>query len=456
MSPLIKKASVIAVMLALGGLATGCGGGNGNGDNGNGIGNGDNGNGIGNGDNGNGGEPPVTAQFDTENLFGTAANLNDAEAIEAALAALDESWEDAGLEVFEAIDDVLSGLGGIEVLSLTSVTATETRNGQDRQQQREERRQRVAGSDSQTLSVMETPVVPEGPVACYQDQGTFEITEAIAVDEDLESGSESLSLERSMEFVNCAIPVESGTLTLNGSLSVGLDQAYTWDENSDEWQESGRFMATLKGTLNGRENAFVMDGSAQLEFEDVCTWTASGGSCQGTEEVLFPRLEMRWEPAVGALNYLGRLSLRLDDVFEDVWDETSDTWTDEFSISGQFAASGLEGNLTFTTPRAVRTVETFTHGGGGDDDFMLPFDLEFTPVCPESGIIKFGAAEFRFGTDTGVSDSAFQIVTGSGESFNWSCGDPEIDEVLGRFEPILEEPVVDYLLFDVGSGFPRW
>jgi len=432
MSYLMKRTSVLAVALALGVAVSGCGSSS---------------------DNGNG-EPPVTAEFDTENLFETAANLNDAEAIEAALAALDESWEDAGLEAFEAIDNVLRGLGGVEVQSLSSGTATETRSGQDRQQQREERRERVAASDSQTLAVMETLVAPEGPIACYQDQGTFEITETIAVDEDFSetngSGSESLSLERSVEFMNCAIPMESETLTLNGSLSVALDQAFTWDENSDEWQESRQFIANLKGTLNDRENAFVMDGRAQLEYEDACTWTEFSESCLGTEEVSFPRLELRWEPVAGTASYLGRLNLRLNDVFEDEWDETSGTWTDEFSISGQFAASGLNGSLSLATPKAVRTVETFT------DDLMLPFDLEFTPVCPESGIIQFGAAEFRFGTDTGVSDSAFQIVTGSGESFNWSCGDPEIDEVLSRFEPILEEPVVDYLLLDVGSGFPRW
>ena len=409
--------------------------------------------GIGNGDTGNGGERPVTAQFDTKNLFQTAANLNDAAAVEAALAALDESWEDAGLEVFEAIDGVLTGSVGIKVMSLASVAATETRNGQDRQQQREERRQRVAGSDSQILAVMETSVMPAGSVACYQDQGTFKITETIAVDEDFGetegSSSESLSLDRSVEFVNCAVPVDSEILTLNGAMSITLDWAYAWDETSDQWQESERFMASLKGTLNGRENAFVMDGSAQLEFEEACTWTASGESCRGTEEVLFPRLEMRWEPVAGVVNYLGRLNLRLDDVFEDEWDQMSDTWIDEFSISGQFAASGLNGNLTFRTPKAVRTVETFTYDGGD-------FEFEFTPVCAQSGIIQFGAAELRFGEDTGVSGSAFQIVTGSGESRNWPCGDPEIEEVLDRFEPILIEPVVEYLLFDVGSGEPRW
>ncbi len=469
MSPLMKKASVIAVMLALGGLATGCGSGSSSSS-------------TPIGDNGNGnGEPPVVALLDADGLFEIAANMNDLDGVEATLAGAPEDAA-ANEAVLAAIDDVLSNLGSLVPVGLASMSVMETRDRQTRQQHREQRRSRAQNSDSLTLAFME-PQVPEGPVACFQDQGTVEVVEAIEFNEEYgeeeESGSWGITLARSVEFVNCAVPmyldsapngnngmemttmiVPPNILMLSGSMSVSFEEFSEWQESEngllETWEMSVDFATDLAGDLDEREGAFALSGNASLALEDVCTWSPDEtGSCVGTEVLDFPRMETLWEPIAGERNYFGKLNLQLNERFEDEWSEGRDYWSDEFSISGRVAASAMGGSLDLNTVKPVFTEEEYLWTPRETVVLGLePAAMEYTPVCPQSGILELGAAELRFGEDTGVSGVAVQFVTASGESENWACGDSEIDEIGDFFGAILDEPTAEYLLEEVGSGYP--
>ena len=354
------------------------------------------------------GVDPMAAKFDVEGLFSIPAAMNDENDIDATLTAAGNGRFDARRDVFNAIYNMMGSNRGL------------------------------------------------GAFPCYQGPGLYRVSESIVLDEgDMleESGSSELLLTRSVEFVNCAVPVlppnesQFSTLVLNGTLGVSYEDAYAWTDTSDQWQELVQFTANLRGTLDGRDNAFVVDGSVQREVESGCAWNAIGGSCAATENLHFPRLEAFWEPVAGQPNYFGHLNLSLAETFgqEWEWDEFSSTETDEFSLSGHVAASGMGGSLVFATPEPVRTVAETSSDGNGNGS-----------ACSESGVLEVGDAEFRFGEDTGVSGSAFQIVTGSGASLNFACGDAAIDDVFVTLEQVLEEPLIGSLLGTFGSGFPRW